>query len=55
MSSKDDKRFIETLTSPIDAVNEVSAKEKQGGDLPPYWWIRKPLTDARALIAEHCY
>ena len=56
MSSRDDKRFIETPDFPVDAVNEASAKEKQGGGRPPYWemvfwWTRKPLAGARAVIA----
>ncbi len=56
MSSRDGKRFIETPDFPVDAVNEASAKEKQGGGRPPYWemvfwWTRKPLAGARAVIA----
>ena len=56
MSSKDDRRFIETPDFPVDVVNEASAKEKQGGGRPPYWemvfwWTRKPLAGARAVIA----
>jgi len=56
VSSIDDKRFIETPDFPVDAVNEASAKEKQGGGRPPYWemvfwWTRKPLAGARAVIA----
>ncbi|MEL9908252.1 MAG: DUF1156 domain-containing protein [Candidatus Nezhaarchaeales archaeon] len=56
MSSRDDRRFIETPEFPVDVVNEASAKEKQGGGRPPYWemvfwWTRKPLAGARAVIA----
>ena len=56
MSSRDDKRFIETPDFPVDVVNEASAKEKQGGGRTPYWemvfwWTRKPLAGARAVIA----
>ena len=49
-------RFIETCDFPIGAVNEASAKEKGGGGRPPYWemvfwWTRKPLASARAVVA----
>ena len=39
MSSEDDRRFIETLDFPVDAINEASAKEKQSGGRaePDYW------------------
>jgi len=50
------RAFIESPNFPVDAVNEASAKEKQGGGRPPYWemvfwWTRKPLAGARAVIA----
>jgi len=50
------KAFIETVNFPINEVNEASAKEKQGGGRPPpwemvFWWTRKPLASARAVIA----
>lgn len=56
MSSRDDRRFIETPEFPVDVVNEASAKEKQGGGRPPhwemvFWWTRKPLAGSRAVIA----
>jgi len=49
-------RFIESFEFPIRSVNEASAKEKGGGGRPPYWemvfwWTRKPLAGARAVIA----
>ena len=51
-----DRVFIETANFPVNEVNEASAKEKQGGGRPPYWemvfwWTRKPLASARAIIA----
>jgi len=56
VSSGDDKRFIETSEFPVEAINNASAKEKQGGGRPPYWemifwWTRKPLAGARSVIA----
>ena len=56
MNDREDKRFVETPDFPVDAVNEASAKEKQGGARPPFWemvfwWTRKPLAGARAVIA----
>ena len=50
------KRFIETPDFPVKEVSEQSAKEKQGGGRPPhwemvFWWTRKPLASARAIIA----
>jgi len=56
MSSNHDIRFIETSNFPVDDVNEASAKEKVGGGRPNYWemvfwWTRKPLAGARAVIA----
>ena len=52
----EDKRFIETPDFPVKEVSEQSAKEKQGGGRPPhwemvFWWTRKPLASARAIIA----
>jgi len=49
-------RFIETEFFPLGLVNEKSASEKQGGGRPPFWemvfwWTRKPLASARAVIA----
>ena len=48
--------FIETPNFPIERINEASAKEKQGGGRPPhwemvFWWTRKPLAGARAVVA----
>jgi len=50
------KRFIETTKFPIDLVNDKSGGEKQGGGRPPFWemvfwWTRKPLIGARAVVA----
>ena len=55
-NDKEDKRFIESPNFPIDIINEASAKEKMGGGRPPhwemvFWWTRKPLAGARAVIA----
>jgi len=55
MQSKD-VRFIETLKVPISTINDKSGGEKQGGGRPPFWemvfwWTRKPLIGARAVIA----
>jgi len=49
-------RFIETIKFPISVVNDKSGGEKQGGGRPPFWemvfwWTRKPLIGARAVIA----
>ena len=48
--------FIESPRFPVDAVNIASAREKRGGGRPDYWemvfwWTKKPLADARAVIA----
>lgn len=56
MVSGVDERFIETPGFPIVDVNEASAREKSGGGRPPFWemvfwWTRKPLAGARAIIA----
>ncbi len=50
-----DVRFIETPYFPIKKVNEASASEK-GPGRPDFWemvfwWTRKPLASARAVIA----
>ncbi|MGC8542873.1 MAG: DUF1156 domain-containing protein [Vulcanisaeta sp.] len=50
------KHFIEGDEFPISEVNEYSGSEKQGGGRPPiwemaFWWTRKPLTGARAVVA----
>ncbi|NJE02107.1 DUF1156 domain-containing protein [Thermococcus sp. JdF3] len=50
-----ERRFIESPRFPIWEVNEKSLKEK-GPARPPYWemvfyWTRKPLVGARAVIA----
>jgi len=55
VKSEEGKVFIETPHFPIDVVNVASAKEKTGGGRPPYWemvfwWTRKPLAGARAVI-----
>ncbi|MEM3518651.1 MAG: DUF1156 domain-containing protein [Candidatus Micrarchaeaceae archaeon] len=56
MSSVTPIKFIETTKFPIDLVNDKSGGEKQGGGRPPFWemvfwWTRKPLIGARAVIA----
>ncbi len=56
MQEREDKRFIESPRFPVDLVSKASAKEKMGGGRPPYWemvfwWTRKPLAGARAVIA----
>jgi len=56
LQTKIDKRFIETPHFPINEINKASAKEKDGGGRPPhwnmvFWWTRKPLASARAIIA----
>jgi putative DNA methylase len=50
------KLFIETPSFPIREVNQASASEKLGGGRPDFWemvfwWTRKPLAGARAVIA----
>lgn len=50
------KRFIETDYFPLGIVNDKSASEKTIGGRPPFWemifwWTRKPLVGARAVIA----
>ena len=56
MNTKDSETFIETHNFPVDVVNEASASEKEGGGRPDhwemvFWWTRKPLAGARAVIA----
>jgi len=50
-----EKRFIESVNFPFSDVSEASGVEK-GPGRPPYWemvfwWTRKPLISARAIIA----
>jgi putative DNA methylase len=50
-----DRRFIESVRFPFREVSEASGVEK-GPGRPPYWemvfwWTRKPLISARAVIA----
>ena len=50
-----ERRFIESVRFPFREVSEASAVEK-GPGRPPYWemvfwWTRKPLISARAVIA----
>lgn len=50
-----EKRFIESVNFPFDVISEASAVEK-GPGRPPFWemvfwWTRKPLISARAIIA----
>jgi len=50
-----EKVFIESPSFPVDVVNKASASEKRGGGRPEYWemvfwWTRKPLAGARAVI-----
>jgi len=54
MDDSERHTFIESPHFPILTVNEASAKEK-GPGRPPYWemvfwWTRKPLAGARAVI-----
>jgi len=54
MGGSERQTFIESLHFPISTVNDASAKEK-GPGRPPYWemvfwWTRKPLAGARAVI-----
>ncbi len=49
------KRFVESLKFSISEVNRRSSFEK-GSERPPFWemffyWTRKPLIGARAVIA----
>jgi len=50
-----ERRFIESVRFPFREISEASAVEK-GPDRPPhwrmvFWWTRKPLISARAVIA----
>jgi putative DNA methylase len=50
-----EKRFIESVNFPFGLISEASGVEK-GPGRPPYWemvfwWTRKPLISARAIIA----
>ncbi|MGQ4894446.1 MAG: DUF1156 domain-containing protein [Candidatus Njordarchaeia archaeon] len=56
MIKENRRSFLESPNFPIDIVNTASAKEKSGGGRPSYWemifwWTRKPLASARAIIA----
>ena len=56
MSRVPSEAFIESSSFPVGVVSEKSAVEKTGGGRPPYWemvfwWTRKPLASARAIIA----
>jgi len=55
MGDSEKQTLIESPHFPISTVNDASAKEK-GPGRPPYWemvfwWTRKPLIGARAVIA----
>jgi len=50
------KSFIESINFPAAEISAASAKEKSGGGRPEFWemvfwWTRKPLISARAIIA----
>jgi len=49
------RRFIESVKFPFDKISEASAVEKGPGRPPHwemvFWWTRKPLISARAVIA----
>jgi putative DNA methylase len=54
--SQQERRFIESPYFPVKEVNQASASEKLGGGRPDFWemvfwWTRKPLAGARAVIA----
>jgi putative DNA methylase len=54
--SQQERRFIESPYFPVREVNQASASEKLGGGRPDFWemvfwWTRKPLAGARAVIA----
>jgi putative DNA methylase len=55
ISSPSEKRFIESVRFPWREVSEASAVEKGPGRPPHwemvFWWTRKPLISARAIIA----
>ncbi|MEM3551600.1 MAG: DUF1156 domain-containing protein [Candidatus Bathyarchaeia archaeon] len=50
-----EKRFIESVNFPFSVISEASAVEKGPGRPPHwemvFWWTRKPLISARAIIA----
>ena len=50
-----EKRFIESVKFPFSIISEASAVEKGPGRPPHwemvFWWTRKPLISARAVIA----
>lgn len=51
-----ERRFIESVRFPFQEISEASGGEKRGGGRPPhwemvFWWTRKPLISARAVIA----
>ena len=50
-----ERRFIESVNFPFSVVSEASAVEKGPGRPPHwemvFWWTRKPLISARAIIA----
>ena len=50
-----ERRFIESVNFPFSVVSEASAGEKGPGRPPHwemvFWWTRKPLISARAIIA----
>ena len=48
--------FLESPKFPVDIVNQAAEKEKKGGGHPKhwemiFWWTRKPLASARAVLA----
>jgi putative DNA methylase len=55
ISSPSEKRFIESVRFPWREVSEASAVEKGPGRPPHwemvFWWTRKPLISARAIMA----
>ena len=55
MSFSQNLKFIESSGFPLRLVNAASSKEKRGGRPDfwemVFWWTRKPLAGARALIA----
>ncbi|MEM3587834.1 MAG: DUF1156 domain-containing protein, partial [Candidatus Jordarchaeaceae archaeon] len=50
-----EKRFIESVNFPFGIISEASGVEKGSGRPPHwemvFWWTRKPLISARAIIA----
>ncbi|MCX8186761.1 MAG: DUF1156 domain-containing protein, partial [Sulfolobales archaeon] len=49
------KRFIESVNFPFSVISDASVTEKGPGRPPHwemvFWWTRKPLISARAIIA----